>query len=223
MIPDYFSERKKYFSYYINRSKLKFILNNFERFKPKRVLEAGCGFGILGIEVCDHCGSLKGIEISDRLKVAKSHLKSSGKKNVSFVYGDATKMRFKDNSFDVVYCSQVLEHIPDCEKAVREIARVSKKHILIDVPTPLWEVYHFFRFWLWVITHPVYVVKRTFEKMRKENASIGGLAKKSWRDEHVNKWSGKKWKKVLEKEGIQIIDDFKTGWGMVYCLSGEKK
>ena len=202
MVLDYPLDREKYFSYYINRAKLKVILDNFRVLEPKKVLEVGAGFGILGLEVSDYCGRLKGIEISDRLKIAKSNLKQSGKRNVSFVYGDATNMKFDDNSFDMVYCSQVLEHIPGCEKAIREISRVTKKNVIIDVPTPLWEVYHFFKFWLWVATHPVYVLKRGIEKIRKENASIGGLAKKSWRDEHVNKWSGRKWREVLARTRI---------------------
>ena len=222
MVSNYIFDREKYFGYYINRAKLKFILNKFCELEPKNVLEVGAGFGILGLEVSDYCGKLKGIEISDRLKVAKSNLKGSGKRNVSFVYGDATKMKFDDDSFDLVYCSQVLEHIPECEVAIKEIARVSKKNIIIDVPTPLWEIYHFFRFWLWVVTHPVYVLNRGIEKIRMEKASIGSLAKKSWRDEHVNKWSGRRWREVLEANGIRVVEHGKTAFGLVYFIVGEK-
>ena len=220
---DYVAERGKYLSDFVNKFKTDFIVDHVKKIMPKAVLEVGAGFGILGLEVSDHCGKLKGIEISERLTVAKSNLKQSGKKNVTFVHGDATKMKFGDNSFDLVYCSQVLEHIPDCEKAIKEIARVSKKNIIIDVPTPLWEIYHFFKFWFWVATHPVYVVKRTIEKIRKEDSSIGGLAKKSWRDEHVNKWSGRRWRETIEANGIRIVEDGKTAFGMVYYIVGEKK
>ena len=53
---------------------------------------------------------------------------------VATVKGDATRLEFADNSFDCVFCAEVLEHIPDVRKACREIARVAKHAIVIGVP-----------------------------------------------------------------------------------------
>jgi Methyltransferase domain len=39
---------------------------------------------------------------------------------------DITDIQYPDNSFDVIYCSHVLEHVPDDRKAMRELARVLK-------------------------------------------------------------------------------------------------
>ncbi|MGA1841306.1 MAG: class I SAM-dependent methyltransferase [bacterium] len=52
------------------------------------------------------------------------------------VKGDVTSLRFPDNSFDVVLCSEVLEHINPSllQKACDELVRVAKNHILIGVP-----------------------------------------------------------------------------------------
>ena len=50
------------------------------------------------------------------------------------VAGDATRLDFSDNSFDCVFCAEVLEHIPDLERACREIARVAAHQIVIGVP-----------------------------------------------------------------------------------------
>jgi SAM-dependent methyltransferase len=49
---------------------------------------------------------------------------------------DITKLPFKDGSFDVVICSEVLEHIPDHRKAISEIIRVCKpgKSLVVSVP-----------------------------------------------------------------------------------------
>ena len=50
------------------------------------------------------------------------------------VAGDATNLQFPDNTFDLVFCAEVLEHIPAVEKAARELARVSRHRVLIGVP-----------------------------------------------------------------------------------------
>jgi SAM-dependent methyltransferase len=50
------------------------------------------------------------------------------------VQGDVTDLRFPDNSFDVVFCTEVLEHVPQLEKACREIARVTRHEAVIGVP-----------------------------------------------------------------------------------------
>ena len=55
---------------------------------------------------------------------------------VKCIKGDATAMEFADRAFDIVFCAEVLEHIPSImlPKACMEIERVAKSHILIGVP-----------------------------------------------------------------------------------------
>lgn len=52
------------------------------------------------------------------------------------INADITELQFNDNSFDVIYCSHVLEHIPDDLKAMRELQRVLKPGgwALLQVP-----------------------------------------------------------------------------------------
>jgi ubiquinone/menaquinone biosynthesis C-methylase UbiE len=50
------------------------------------------------------------------------------------VQGDATRLNFPDDSFDCVFCAEVLEHIPDVQAACKEIARVARHEIIIGVP-----------------------------------------------------------------------------------------
>ncbi|MBU0648360.1 class I SAM-dependent methyltransferase [Patescibacteria group bacterium] len=48
------------------------------------------------------------------------------KDNREFVDADAAELPFDDNSFDFVYCSHLLEHVPDPKKVIAEILRVTK-------------------------------------------------------------------------------------------------
>lgn len=56
--------------------------------------------------------------------------------NILCVQGDVTNLDFSDNSSDLVFCAEVLEHIPSSllDKACSEISRVAKEYLLIGVP-----------------------------------------------------------------------------------------
>ncbi|MGZ8215954.1 class I SAM-dependent methyltransferase [Methylomagnum sp.] len=55
---------------------------------------------------------------------------------VQCVKGDATGLEFPDASFDLVFCSEVLEHIPEplLQNACGELTRVAKHYVLVGVP-----------------------------------------------------------------------------------------
>lgn len=56
--------------------------------------------------------------------------------SIQCVKGDVTRLEFDDNSYDLVFCTEVLEHIPtrSLENACLELSRVSKHHLIIGVP-----------------------------------------------------------------------------------------
>jgi SAM-dependent methyltransferase len=53
---------------------------------------------------------------------------------VETVQGDATNLQFPSKSFDVVVCAEVLEHVPNVERACSELMRVARYEIVIGVP-----------------------------------------------------------------------------------------
>ena len=53
---------------------------------------------------------------------------------VTTIAGDVTKLQFGDESFDCVFCAEVLEHISAVEQACRELARVARHEVIIGVP-----------------------------------------------------------------------------------------
>ncbi|KAI0938467.1 hypothetical protein AcV5_000144 [Taiwanofungus camphoratus] len=53
--------------------------------------------------------------------------------NIEFVVGDAYALAFPDGTFDVVHAYQVLQHVPDSVRVLREIRRVAKPGGLVAV------------------------------------------------------------------------------------------
>ncbi len=98
--------------------------------KPKgKILDVGCGEGFFLIKVK---GKRFGIDpLEEKLIKAKE-------KNKTFllVKSDASKLPFKSRTFDTVVCSEVLEHVKDYRKAIKEIKRVAKDsgEIVISAP-----------------------------------------------------------------------------------------
>ena len=68
---------------------------------------------------------------------AVNYAKENNFFNINFVLGDAENLPFSDNEFDLVVSSHVLEHLPDFDKGLREVMRVSKKKAVVAIPTVL--------------------------------------------------------------------------------------
>lgn len=105
------------------------------------VLDCGCGYGFypLLMSKLRPTMTIVGIdEALDRLQVGQEHTPIA-----SFVNGDGQGLPFADNSFDKILLSEVLEHIPDQQAALKELRRILKPNgiLAISVPHanyPLW-------------------------------------------------------------------------------------
>ena len=93
----------------------------------KRVLDVGCGGGILSEAMARLGATVTGIDLSDKpLKVAKLHLLESGLA-VDYQLASAEEFSVQNREeFDVVTCMELLEHVPDPASTVAACAALTK-------------------------------------------------------------------------------------------------
>ena len=103
---------------------------------PKRILEAGCGSGIMSVYFSKLGSECLAIDRDPQvLERAQKNTNDLGG-NIRVVEGDIFRLSFEDKSFDVVFSQGVLEHFDDelIRSAVKEQLRVSKR-VWISVPS----------------------------------------------------------------------------------------
>lgn len=100
------------------------------------VLDIGCGNGSQTALFLKNCNQLTAIDLSpENVQLTKQLLPSAKVYEAS-----AENLPFEDNSFDLILCFEVLEHISDDRKALLEMKRVLRKNgfVAITVPNKLW-------------------------------------------------------------------------------------
>jgi 2-polyprenyl-3-methyl-5-hydroxy-6-metoxy-1,4-benzoquinol methylase len=106
---------------------------------PQSLLDVGCGEGVL---IHKWAGRLAprpvvGIDLEDPAIQAEWAKRQAP--NLTYRIMKAENLPFGDGEFDVATAIEVLEHVPDPEHTVAEMARVASGHLLVSVPRePLW-------------------------------------------------------------------------------------
>jgi ubiquinone/menaquinone biosynthesis C-methylase UbiE len=92
-----------------------------ERFgTQKDILEVGCGTGLIMQRAQTFARHVQGVDLSPGML---AHARSRG---LDVVQGSATQLPFPDDRFDVTYSFKVLAHVPDIQRALSEMARVTR-------------------------------------------------------------------------------------------------
>jgi ubiquinone/menaquinone biosynthesis C-methylase UbiE len=105
------------------------------RLDGKAVMEVGCGTGRFSRRIASLGADLTVLDIGPNLVKAVSE-----KLSCHGVVGDACKLPFPDESFDLVISSECVEHTPDPLEAIRQMCRVCRVGgaVCITTPNKLW-------------------------------------------------------------------------------------
>ena len=96
--------------------------------RGQRVLDVGCGGGILADAMARKGAEVLGIDLAGKsLKVAQLHALEAGTSQITYrlVAAEALAAEMPDH-FDVVTCMEMLEHVPDPASVVQACARLAK-------------------------------------------------------------------------------------------------
>jgi len=154
------------------------FIKDIKDLKPKSILDVGCGEGFTLERLRKQKIGVK-LEGIDYLKTAID----IGRKihpELTLRQGTAYALPYRDNSFDVVICSEVLEHLEFPDKALEELQRVTKKYAVLSVPN-----------------EPIFMISNF---LRGKNWSRFGND-----IEHINHWSTETFKKFVEA-AMTVID-----------------
>jgi ubiquinone/menaquinone biosynthesis C-methylase UbiE len=164
------------------------LLDTAKELKPTSVLDAGCGEGFtLSRLEANHIGKkLEGVDFfTTAIKIGtKLHPK------ITLKEGNIYKLPYKNNQFDLVLCTEVLEHLEDPDKALKELKRVTKKYVILSVPNE-----PFFMF----------------------GNFIRGKNIKRWGNdiEHINHWNTNAFEKFVAQEFIITDVNTPLPWTMI--------
>ena len=90
----------------------------------KEVLDLGCAGGFMAEAIYDRGARVSGIDPSSAaIAAARAHAALTDR-NIGYDVGAGEALNLPDNSFDVVVCVDVLEHVSDVQRVLADVARV---------------------------------------------------------------------------------------------------
>ena len=177
-----------------------YIIQGLNLQGAETILDAGCGDGFYLKLLKNLYPNIKlyGVDIDEEaLTVAYKNLAEEIKQGVVVQNGSITEIAFDTNTFDYVFATEVLEHVPDDLLALREVRRVLKPSgcFIFTVPN-----YNFPFFW-----DPINYVLQTFFGTHIRKGFWAGI----W-NQHIRLYTLDRLNKLINKCGGYLVEDIKA-------------
>lgn len=165
-----------------------------------RILDLGCGNGYYSYLLSKIPLNLEITGIDSHLNAIIDARALIRKDKATFIIGNAEKLPFPQNSFDKIIMSEIIEHVKDDIKVLKEAKRVLKMGGILVLTTPnkdypfLWDPVN------WILEH--------FFSFHIRNGFFAGI----W-NQHLRLYTPEEIKKKLEKVGFKkISSELLTSW-----------
>ena len=162
----------------------------FELASPDSVLDVGCGEGVLVHQWAQRLGERRVVGIDLEEASIQAGWAERQAPNLEYRVMEAANLPFAANEFDLASAIEVLEHVPDPEHTLGEMARCAERHLLVSVPRePLWRMLNMARGAYW--------------------PALGNTPG------HLNHWSRASFKKLLSRHGEVVEVRSPFPWTML--------
>jgi 2-polyprenyl-3-methyl-5-hydroxy-6-metoxy-1,4-benzoquinol methylase len=121
---------------FLIRRFMRSLVDLAENAHPRSILDVGCGEGLIirQLRVLWDRVDLHGLDVDGRLLKAAQDVAA----DATYVTGSIYELPVADSCYDLVVCTEVLEHVEDAERALAEVVRVARSHCLLSVPNEPW-------------------------------------------------------------------------------------
>jgi SAM-dependent methyltransferase len=111
----------------------------FAQADPTSLLDVGCGEGVLVHKWAQRLGERRVVGIDLEEESIQAGWSEHQAPNLEYHVMHAENLPFAESEFDLACAIEVLEHVPDPEHTLAEMARCAERHLLVSVPRePLW-------------------------------------------------------------------------------------
>jgi 2-polyprenyl-3-methyl-5-hydroxy-6-metoxy-1,4-benzoquinol methylase len=162
---------------------------------PASLLDVGCGEGVLVHRWAQHLPAARVVGIDLQEDSIQAGWQERQAPNLEYRVMKAENLPFADGEFELASAIEVLEHVPDPEHTVAEMARCASGHLLVSVPRePMWRMLNMARGAYW--------------------SDLGNTPG------HLNHWSKRSFVRMLERHGKVVQARSPFPWTMLLVRVG---
>jgi 2-polyprenyl-3-methyl-5-hydroxy-6-metoxy-1,4-benzoquinol methylase len=149
-----------------------------DRAAPGSLLDVGCGEGVLVQRWARRLDGARLVGIDLQEESIQAGWSEHQAPNLEYRAMEAENLPFAANEFDLASAIELLEHVPDPERTLAEMARCARSHLLVSVPRePLWRMLNVARgaYWSELGNTPGHVnhwSKHTFARLLSRHGDI---------------------------------------------------